>query len=480
MPARKGGKKKKGKKKAVKEQAEPDEFDAMSIAELKAAVSKSTDKLASIRRNRNYYLLERNQFQQFYDIVHSDVTTTQSHIRNIESQMERMQDTHRNDIRMYLQKVIHLEYEHANNVNHEQQEAARERDDEENTFLSKKNDLKQVKLQLKQKMSEDEVKYEEEIRTLKENEKKEMLKLREGFERNHTELQKSYEKRLQTLRNDLELRRKMEIHEIEERKNGHINDLLVNHEKAFTLMRQYYNSITRDNLTLIKSLEDEIELLKVKHEQNEKALEEISRKNTELTRPLKETAAAVADLKENLRNYQKQKSSLRHASARVASLEEQYKTMTVEHRVLQAQYRKLEQERDRLYSAFESTVVSIRDRSEAKNRVLEQVLDEHRDVFETKKAEFTSVLRASNPDPVVLHNVTKQLDDVLTAKNEQIKELKYEVAKITKAHNDLVLVYEDKLRALGIPDTELGMEPLIGLDAAVCGPGNAPADLLVG
>jgi hypothetical protein len=46
----------------------------------------------------------------------------------------------------------------------------------------------------------------------------------------------------------------MEIHELEERKNLHINDLMENHEKAFTEMRDYYNSITRDNLSLIKSL----------------------------------------------------------------------------------------------------------------------------------------------------------------------------------------------------------------------------------
>ena len=41
------------------------------------------------------------------------------------------------------------------------------------------------------------------------------------------------------------LNRKMEIHEIEERKNKHINDLMDNFEKAFTDMRNYYNSITQ-------------------------------------------------------------------------------------------------------------------------------------------------------------------------------------------------------------------------------------------
>lgn len=56
----------------------------------------------------------------------------------------------------------------------------------------------------------------------------------------------------------------------------------TNHPQAFTEMRNYYNSITQDNLALIKSLNDEIEDLKVKHAQNEKAMEEIARKNAQV------------------------------------------------------------------------------------------------------------------------------------------------------------------------------------------------------
>ncbi len=38
--------------------------------------------------------------QQFYDIVHQDVVDTEAKVRNTESEMERMQDAHRNDIRV--------------------------------------------------------------------------------------------------------------------------------------------------------------------------------------------------------------------------------------------------------------------------------------------------------------------------------------------------------------------------------------------
>ena len=49
---------------------------------------------------------------------------------------------------------------------------------------------------------------------------------------------------------------KVEIHEVEERKNQHINDLMLNHEKAFKEMKEYYNDITRENLDIIKGLQE--------------------------------------------------------------------------------------------------------------------------------------------------------------------------------------------------------------------------------
>jgi len=196
----------------------------------------------------------QDQVRNFYAIVQDEVGKTESHLRNIEAQMERMQDTHRNDIRIYLQKVIHLEYEHENNVESVAALAQGERDASVAAHESATRDLRDLKLSLKGALHKSEVAHEEEIKRLKEVERKEMQKLREQFERNYAELLSSYETRLSNLRDDLDLRQKMEIHEIEERKNRHINDLMIHHEKNFQEMRNYYNSITQDNLDLIKEL----------------------------------------------------------------------------------------------------------------------------------------------------------------------------------------------------------------------------------
>jgi hypothetical protein len=46
----------------------------------------------------------------------------------------------------------------------------------------------------------------------------------------------------------------MEVTEVEERKNKQIAELVKNHEKAFSEIRNYYNDITFNNLSLISSL----------------------------------------------------------------------------------------------------------------------------------------------------------------------------------------------------------------------------------
>ena len=78
--------------------------------------------------------------------------------------------------------------------------------------------------------------------------------LRADFEREAKEIESKYERKMRALRDELDLRRKTEIHEIEERKNGQINTLMKNHEKAFSDIKNYYNDITLNNLALINTL----------------------------------------------------------------------------------------------------------------------------------------------------------------------------------------------------------------------------------
>jgi len=74
------------------------------------------------------------------------------------------------------------------------------------------------------------------------------------FESKAKELNVKYEAKMKLVREDLDLKRRNEVHEIEERKNGQVNALMKNHDKAFTEIKNYYNDITLNNLALINSL----------------------------------------------------------------------------------------------------------------------------------------------------------------------------------------------------------------------------------
>lgn len=116
------------------------------------------------------------------------------------------------------------------------------------------------------------------------------------------------------------------------------------------------------------------------------------------------------------------------------------------------------------------------------NKKLESIKEE----LEEKEAQIGEILVASNLDPesaqkVIWSNlikikikylkVNKKLEEVLENKNSIIKSLKYDVAKLSKAHNDLYNVYEAKLAEYGILSDDLGFKPL--LTESICkGPAN--------
>lgn len=75
------------------------------------------------------------------------------------------------------------------------------------------------------------------------------------FQSEATEMEQKYEEKLTNQYESLMLKHRMEITEVEERKNTQIADLIKKHEEAFNEMKTYYNDITMNNLSLIKSMQ---------------------------------------------------------------------------------------------------------------------------------------------------------------------------------------------------------------------------------
>jgi hypothetical protein len=55
-----------------------------------------------------------------------------------------------------------------------------------------------------------------------------------------------------------------------------------------------------------------------------------------------------------------------------------------------------------------------------------------KDDIEKRDLQVNEILKSTNLEPNVVSNLSKRLEDVLTSKNQQIKDLQYDLAKVTK------------------------------------------------
>ncbi|XP_053412077.1 dynein regulatory complex subunit 4 isoform X1 [Nycticebus coucang] len=476
---RSGAPKKKGKKGKAKGTPIVDGLapEDMSKEQVEEHVGRIREELDREREERNYFQLERDKIHTFWEITRRQLEEKKAELRNKDREMEEAEERHQVEIKVYKQKVKHLLYEHQNNLTEMKAEgtvvmklAQKEHRAQEGML---RKDMRALKVELK----EQELANEVVVKNLRLKHTEEITKMRNDFERQVREIEAKYDKKMKMLRDELDLRRKTEIHEVEERKNGQINMLMRRHEEAFTDIKNYYNDITLNNLALINSLKEQMEDMRKKEDHLEREMAEVSVQNKRLADPLQKARDEMSEMQKQLKNYERDKQILVCTKARLKVTEKELKDLQWEHEVLEQRFFRVQQERDELYGKFTSAIQEVQQKTGFKNLVLERKLQALSTAVEKREVQFNEVLAASNLDPSALTLVSRKLEDVLESKNSTIKDLQYELARVCKAHNDLLRTYEAKLLAFGIPLDNVGFKPL---ETALIGQtlGQGPAGLV--
>eukprot|EP01006_Ploeotia_vitrea_P066816 TRINITY_DN95786_c0_g1_i1.p1 TRINITY_DN95786_c0_g1~~TRINITY_DN95786_c0_g1_i1.p1 ORF type:complete len:457 (+),score=91.42 TRINITY_DN95786_c0_g1_i1:76-1446(+) len=449
----KGGKKKKGKKRRQSKSDEVDttgqgtDSDKVDYRQLLLA----TDALAKTKQYRNYFQLERDKINAFWEISKKELENVKAELRNKDREIEEMHERHQVEMKVYKQKARHLLYEHKVQIAELKTESERALKNKLEEHRSKEADLKKDKRNLKQEAKSSQLQDEEMLYRMQQDNDRELTLLKQHYERNAKEMQMKYEKRIKNLREEMELKRKTEIDDIESRKTQHIKQLMIEHDKAFQDVRDYYNDITSNNLELIKSLKEQVSNMKRNEAYNEKLMLDIAQENKRLTEPLTKALKEVNLLRHELANYEKDKHSLKNAKQRLQLLEEQFKTLSWEHEVMQQRYDKLNDERNQLYSRHQDTLHEFQQKAVFKNVLLKKKMEVMSYQLEKKDAQLSEVLKASNLEPGVVATVERKLEDMLNEKNQTIEDLQLALAEITQQHEDVVAVYENYLGENGIP-----------------------------
>ncbi|TSZ97528.1 Methenyltetrahydrofolate synthase domain-containing protein [Bagarius yarrelli] len=385
------------------------------------------------RERSNNAQLERDQIYTLWVNTKEQLEEKKAEIRNKEQEIEESEENHQTEIRAYKQKVKHLLYEQQISI-----AALKTKEEVANKNLEKiqadlEKNLKKHKWSLKGEGKENQRSSGNDIKNLLLSQKKEINNLTAEFERQLREMEATYEQKMQKQRQELDLRRKTEIHEVEQRKSIHINTLIKNHEKVFNDGRNYYNNIMIGNVNQICSLKEDLSELKKKKDQLMKKIAEVQEQNQILTEPLQKTTQEMFELQRQLTNYKQDKVLLAGVKAQLKDTDKQQKIQTRENEVMTQELKKVQQERDELYQKFTQTIQQVHHKCEMKNLLLERKMDVLTDTLEEKETQMNEIITACNLEPSALNRVTRNVEELLDSKNITIKDLQFELARVSKA-----------------------------------------------
>ena len=168
--------------------------------------------LDKCQADRNWTQLERDTVQTFYDVTRSEVRDLEMSISLKDRAMELMEDNHRVEVRVYVQKVKHLEYEHKNCIKAIDVDSVMLNGEEggrsDNAIGINMTDKKALKDEILEKNGTN----AKEIMVVKIQHEKILQQMREVFVSNLDDLTGRCDNKLTCLEEDLELRRKVSTH----------------------------------------------------------------------------------------------------------------------------------------------------------------------------------------------------------------------------------------------------------------------------
>lgn len=166
-PKKKGGGKKKSAKAKTPTVIDGISTEEMSKEQMEEHIVRLREELDREREERNYFQLERDKVNTFWEITKRQLEEKKADLRNKDREMEDAEERHQIEIKVYKQKVKHLLYEHQNNISElkAQNTVALKMAQDDNR--AEESTLRKDKRSLKVELKEQELAHEDIIKNLK-------------------------------------------------------------------------------------------------------------------------------------------------------------------------------------------------------------------------------------------------------------------------------------------------------------------------
>lgn len=406
----------------------------MSREQLEAFAHRLKGEMDREREERNFFQMERDKLRTFWEITRAQLDEARAVVRNKDREVEVAHEMAELDIKNVMQQMKHLEYENQTRLCEMRAEFMTQMQQAQENHGAQEQEIMRDKRELREMLREKGDAQEMALQEYKLFHCQALVAERTKFERELEEMLQHNETKFQAYVSSAGLRHRMELEEVEERKNDQIRKLIETHDQAYDELKTYHSQITSEHLALIGSLKEQVTELRQSAEKHEKSLTDLTAENRRLQKPLSQSNAELAELRNKMEHFERDRLALARAKARCATAEkllDQHKWETEELRMQVAQ---IGEERDALKMRFEEAVLELQQKTGLKNVLLERKIALLEQETEKREAVFGEVLASAGLEP---HTLSTRIEKLLQMKNDKIQELKLNVIKANRRFEDL-------------------------------------------
>ncbi|KAM7533424.1 hypothetical protein Aperf_G00000125280 [Anoplocephala perfoliata] len=423
----------------------------MTREELEAHVGRLCKELERVRSDCNLFQIERDKINTYWMITKGELETRSGELRAAQEKTEKVAERREMDLAAYRLRVRQIEASHANLL----AEAKAEMEVAVGLAAQEARAGCRRPRLMEEALRKEAADHNELVRQLTVDHETKQTKLRQDFEQQVEAERKLYMEKMRKLEERLDLQRRTELQATEESKNEQIERLMRNHENAFMDMKNYYHSVTANNIDLIDNLKAQLEEKQKLENRTVKENGELATRNRALEVELSKFEKECNSLKKSAENHARDVIALKNAKTELKELKKTLSDTKVDNEALLQRLKIVESERNELYDRFSLAVEEIKQSYGAKKLLLEKrmaILGEELERAKTAKlAEADSIIKEEMTGP-------SEIEKIISSKDGQIKDLNYEVARVCKAYNDLLHAFKGILESYGISADSLGFD----------------------
>ena len=256
------------------------EISKMTKEQLEVYSAKLLEEMDREREERNYFQIERDNIQTFWDISKEQLQECRTVNRVLKKEAQDFAKKFEYETLANRKKLTHLVHTYqteTSNINIEHIVALKKF---QNQFLRKKTEIfnnnnKNLKIEKESNLASLDQNH-----ALKLSHRKILENIKDEFKQDCLDIQNKYDDKIMAYRKQFSLKHNIEIAEVEERKNEHLNTLIKEHEDSYKEIKAFYNNILLNNLAVIDNLKKKFSLLKKNEQKMMGQLKDIRTENS--------------------------------------------------------------------------------------------------------------------------------------------------------------------------------------------------------